>query len=627
MRKRSATLLLLIVSVCLASPVSAQSGPAVSVSTVRYHFGDNPAWSSPSFDDTSWSSAQQGRWPEPAYRSDGWVWVRLRVSVRRDTAPPLGIRVVNPSNTLVADEVFVNGTSVGTIGNLPPHEWVNCLPQTMAFDLPPGVVQPGTVATIALRLWYPPFVRRPNVLNTATFGFDQRRTLHAEEDTARVRALLHNLPGLALNSLILLLGCAVLLLGRASRSRTLLLYGAMLATAPWITLFFELVEARIVSPSAQEYFPLQVVSQLPAMIMSVVFIWSINNLHDVWLKRLAFAAMWIFNIGMIVAFVPGRPSTISTVAMPVSMAALKVFNVITLGVLLWVLFVLRRNRLIAFAMALPPLGSLTVGFRVLYQQGQAAFDAAFFLAGLFLSIALARNAWKEWRTRDALRAEFEAAREVQQRLVTPAVDLPGFRIQSVYSPATQVGGDFFRVIPESDGSVLIVVGDVSGKGLRAALTVSALIGALRTLPPLPPARILAALNRALVGHMQDGFVTCLAVRIHTNGTIIVSNAGHLAPYRNGEEYKCDSGLPLGVTADAAYAEFSFTLAPGDTLTFVSDGVVEARNARGELFGFDRTREISRQSAEAIALAAQQYGQQDDITVLTVAFAPAEVAHA
>ena len=75
MRKRSATLLLLLVSVCLASPVSAQSGPTVSASTVRYHFGDNPAWSSPSFDDTSWSSAQQGRWPEPAYRSDGWVWV------------------------------------------------------------------------------------------------------------------------------------------------------------------------------------------------------------------------------------------------------------------------------------------------------------------------------------------------------------------------------------------------------------------------------------------------------------------------------------------------------------------------------------------------------------------------
>jgi phosphoserine phosphatase RsbU/P len=216
---------------------------------------------------------------------------------------------------------------------------------------------------------------------------------------------------------------------------------------------------------------------------------------------------------------------------------------------------------------------------------------------------------------------------VQQRLVTPAADVPGFRIESVYAPAAQVGGDFFRVAPEQDGSVLVVVGDVSGKGLRAALTVSAMVGVLRTMPPLPPARILDALNRGLIGQLHDGFVTCCAARIHPDGTMTLANAGHLSPYRNGEELPLSPGLPLGLSAEPGYGETALRLGPNDSLTFLSDGVVEARNPSGELFGFDRTRAISRESAESIAQAAQAFGQEDDITVLTLAFTGVEVAHA
>jgi len=614
-------------------PLCAQPTSPSPAQGVRYQFGDNPHWSSPSLDDSGWPVAQQGRWPEPAYYSDGFVWVRFRVAVRRDTAEPLALRVVNPINTLVADDIFVNGTSVGTIGRLPPHEWVNCLPQNAIFNLPMGLAQPGTIATIALRLWYPPFARHPNVLNTATFGFDQRRTLLAQQDAARVGSLLYNLPGMALNSLILLIGCAVLLMGWVSRSRRLLLYGAMLATTPWITLFFELIGGRIVSLSAQEYFPLQAVSQLPAMIMSVVFIWSINNLHDVWLKRLAFAALWTFNIGMVVAFVPGRPSVLAATALPVSMTALKAFNVVILGALLWVLFILRRNRLIAFAMSLPPLGSLLVGFRVLYQQGQNAFDLAFFLAGLFLSAALALYAWKEWRARDTLRVEFEAARDVQQHLVTAPPVMPGFHIESVYLPAAQVGGDFYQVFPQTDGAALIVIGDVSGKGLKAAMTGTLALGALRALAQenLSPAQILTRLNTQLLTSSGGGFVTCLAARIGPDGTLTLANAGHLPPYRNGDEVPLESGLPLGITAETnlatMYTESTLHLAPNDSLTFLSDGVVEAQSVSGELFGFDRTRALSTQTAEKIALAAQAYGQQDDITVLTLRYAPANLLYA
>jgi serine phosphatase RsbU (regulator of sigma subunit) len=124
-----------------------------------------------------------------------------------------------------------------------------------------------------------------------------------------------------------------------------------------------------------------------------------------------------------------------------------------------------------------------------------------------------------------------------------------------------------------------------------------------------------------------GFATCLCAQLTPAGTLTVANAGHLAPYRNGEEVKIDSGLPLGIAPDAVYAEATFQLTPGDSLTFLSDGVVEARNQTGELFGFDRTAALATQSAKSIAAAAQAFGQDDDITVLTLSLAPAEMLHA
>ncbi len=97
----------------------------------------------------------------------------------------------------------------------------------------------------------------------------------------------------------------------------------------------------------------------------------------------------------------------------------------------------------------------------------------------------------------------------------------------------------------------------------------------------------------------------------------IANAGNLAPYRNGEELAVHSGLPLGIEAEGSYAETTYQIEPGDRLTFVSDGVVEAANEKRELFGFARTLAISQQSAHAIAEAAKQFGQQDDISVLSV----------
>jgi phosphoserine phosphatase RsbU/P len=184
------------------------------------------------------------------------------------------------------------------------------------------------------------------------------------------------------------------------------------------------------------------------------------------------------------------------------------------------------------------------------------------------------------------------------------------------APARQVGGDFFRIIPEAHGSVLLVVGDVSGKGLKAAMTVSTIMGALRGCGSRGPAEILAYLNRVLYGQVS-GFVTCCATLIVSDGTMIHANAGNPAPYRNGEEMTVDSGVPLGILAENSFAETRYQIAPGDRLTFVSDGVVEATNPNGELYGFARTQVISNQPAHSIAHSAREFGQQDDITVLSV----------
>jgi hypothetical protein len=228
--------------------------------------------------------------------------------------------------------------------------------------------------------------------------------------------------------------------------------------------------------------------------------------------------------------------------------------------------------------------------------------------------------WRSARdTRDKTRldSEFDAARTVQQLLIAgDATAGSEFSIESIYLPASEVGGDFYQVIPGEDGSLLIVVGDVSGKGLRAAMTVSILVGALRGTGLRAPAQVLAHLNGVLAGHI-NGFVTCCAAHIAADGTMTLANAGHIPPYRNGEEMRAESGLPLGIVAGIAYDEVRCSLAEDDRLTFISDGVIEATNRHKELFGFERTREISTLPARNIAETARNFGQEDDITVLTV----------
>ncbi len=229
--------------------------------------------------------------------------------------------------------------------------------------------------------------------------------------------------------------------------------------------------------------------------------------------------------------------------------------------------------------------------------------------------------------RAEMRGELSAARQVQHLLIPDKILVtPGVTVSSAFLPASEVGGDFYLCRALSNGAQRVLLGDVSGKGVAAALTSALLLGAADRCDDLRPAEVLKELNAALLHSGIQGFTTCLCADLSANGVLLIANAGQLPPYRNGEEIEIPAGLPLGVDAAVEYAESSLQLAPGDKLTFLSDGVVEARNAVGELFGFDRTRQLSSRAAQQIADAAVQFGQQDDITVLTLSLAPTP-AHA
>lgn len=217
-----------------------------------------------------------------------------------------------------------------------------------------------------------------------------------------------------------------------------------------------------------------------------------------------------------------------------------------------------------------------------------------------------------------IEAELEAAQQVQQVLVPERLcDLPGFKVESVYQPAQQVGGDFFQVLSADDGGMLLVMGDVAGKGLPAAMLVSVLVGAIRGIAEYTcaPAEILGNLNERMVG--KAGFSTAVAAHISSEGQVTIASAGHLSPYLDGEEILLPGALPLGVASGASYETAQFGLEPGSRLTFYSDGVVEAQNHKGELFGFERSRALSTHPVDVIAKSAASFGQQDDITVVTI----------
>ena len=291
----------------------------------------------------------------------------------------------------------------------------------------------------------------------------------------------------------------------------------------------------------------------------------------------------------------------------------------------------RRDRLIASGLTIHWFARLTAmsvlqrtfGVKPYFNVGQWEWAYASIsqtILGLLTLSVFARALISDRTEKQRMTAELAAARAVQQVLIPDSrQSTPGFEINSVYRPYGELGGDFFQIMPQPDGSVLVAIGDVSGKGIPAAMMVSLVVGTLHTLAETTnsPGELMAGLNRRVMGRSAGGFTTCLLFRAEPGGRVTFANAGHIPPYCDGFPIALENALPLGLTANDIYLETTVELAVGSTLMLVTDGVVEARKTTGELFGFERTQAISTQSALTIAQSAQEFGQDDDITALTL----------
>jgi hypothetical protein len=609
---------LLAVLLVLAFPVSARN-------IIRYRYGDNPAWASPAFEDREWQGDMDGRISPPPFLSSGYIWVRT-VDVSRSSESSLAIQFKGLNSTFAGSawDLYVNGTLIHQQGHAsPPFQFIRGT-GPLVILLPVHLVERDIPASIALRIWFPPGSRIPSATNEVHFQIDSARFLKLQHQADLQATLLSIGPELAIEVLITILGIGLLILWRNTGGREIILCaGFILFYAP-SGMLHDLQRLGLISIPWNLWSIFFFSFQIMEMAFTIAFIWQIHRLRSRFFSFLCILAVLLYNLCSIVQQLDSHATLLVAAANLSWPVFLHIFNLVTFGANLIAFFLPCRNRFIAAALALIPFASEAyfAGFDH-FDLGPLridSFELAFLIASIVLFAVLAHRAWIAWRTSDELRVEFDSAREMQQLLVSPAADLPGFHIASAYLPARQVGGDFFDVVEQQDGAVLIVIGDVSGKGLRAAMTVSAIMGALRTLPvnlALSPAAILLHLNRGLAGRMGGGFVTASAASISPDGSMLLANAGQLAPYVNGVELPVKSGLPLGIVPDATYTEEVFDLPPDACLTFLSDGVLEARNPAGELFGFERTAAISNQSAENIARAAQAFGQEDDITVLTL----------
>ncbi len=633
--RRLFALALVSLGACVSPLAHAQSAPAPQP-VLRYQFGDNRQWADPAFDDSAWPAIINNQIPQPPFRSDGYLWIRARILVPAGLAGMLGIQLFAPQAYPGVRQFFVNGFSVGQYGVFPSNDSACLSPRSLTFALPAGIVTPGDQAIVAMRAWNPPADRVAYGPYQADFSIDRLSVLTTAAQADLDSAFLAILPSAIPSLLLFILGITLLAIFRRAATRDLQFTTIWLITLPLFLILEDLQVARLLPAlTTHEWSFLYTVIVIPGFWVTPELLWTVFRFRDRVVRGFAHATWIVFLVAGNLVSLPRHPVPWIPWLISISLGSLHLFNVICLGADLWALFVSRHNRVIAAGFSLINITYLLAlaGIPLTLHIGPVAFQsqvAGFVVAGLTITIMLVRRALIGWRAGEQLRSELAAAREIQQQLVP--ISLPaiaGCSLQAAYMPAAEVGGDFYQVLPRPDGSTLLVIGDVSGKGLQAAMKGALALGALRALASemLNPVGLLARLNRELCSTGHDGFITCLCAEMSVGGQLTIANAGHLAPYRNGEELSIESGLPLGIAPDAAYAETTIHVAPADQLTFLSDGVVEAQNAQGELFGFGRTAAISTQPAESIARAAQAHGQQDDITVLTLTFVTAEVFNA
>lgn len=250
---------------------------------------------------------------------------------------------------------------------------------------------------------------------------------------------------------------------------------------------------------------------------------------------------------------------------------------------------------------------------------------------------LVRQQQIEARERERIDQELRVARLIQQTLLPKELPaLPGWQVEAYYQPARAVGGDFYDFLPFADGRLGIVIGDVTDKGVPAALVMATTRSILRTAAQegeASPGDVLARANDLLFPDIPPRmFVTCLygILNPHT-GALVYANAGHDLPHQRQEGGAVElraTGMPLGLMPGMSYEERETLLAPGDSVLFYSDGLVEAHNPEHDMFGFprlmslmsewtDTTPLIERMLNELAAFTGAGWEQEDDVTLVSL----------
>jgi len=617
----------------------------------KFQTGDNPAWSQPGFDDSSWADMDMtppsrpghpnqtlplAGWTARGYPNySGYAWYRLTVDVQ-GSGRRLSLKM--PDSVDDAYQVFVNGAQIGQFGRFSGRSVTayNSLPT--AFELPKNLTS-GKI-TIAIRLW----------MDSATpFNSPDAGGLHgppllgyAKDIAGQIRLDFDDIAHLVgsgfLESLILIMA---LLMASA-------LYWLdpqedayfWLALVCLVTLLGNSIVllANFTTPMGQtEGIILHDVLATPIRIGLWVMFWAhwfrLPKMHRI--HWVTWTLVALLSIGTAMLRPPLYGQKIPVEAANILTPALMVLK-LGLGVVLGVVAYLgfKRNKteggmagaaiMLAFAANFQhELQLIHIGIRTRVLGFAVTLGTiSTILSLLIITVMLLRRFIYSQRLQEQWKLEIEQARSIQHVLIPSQLpSVKGLQIRSEYHPAREVGGDFFQILPlDKDGSALIVVGDVTGKGLQAGMLVALIVGAIQTAAEQSsdPAQILAIINNQLA-EREHASATCEILRISATGAVTLSHAGHLPPYLNGAEVQMEGALPLGMVAGVDFPSQSFQLQPGDELTLMSDGIAEAQDSQGRLFGFERVHEMmsGRASAEEVAVAAQKFGQADDITVLQV----------
>jgi hypothetical protein len=616
----------------------------------QFHLGDDMRWASPSYDDSLWehitADKSWGAQTHPSY--SGFAWYRRHLDLAPSRVADEKLAILMPA---VEDEyaVYWNGVEIGSQGTMPPDAvWYTAHRQSFAIPASPTGVTDGV---LAVRVWKAELksfdystlggMKGPPLLGNAQ-SITQRIS---SDDFASMR---RNLYYRMVIIIIALMGLVAVFTWLHDRKQWVFLWFGVWSMGRVAQFLTTMPSINFSISHAEINFVLQLIFSIHNCAALLLLFYLFDLQDNIRLRRWTW---WVVGIQLSAACADGLVMLFWADAgrgMQGADAALSLVIVLCrmFGCVLAYQGLRRRInpefKLVAIMAFLDNLMEIlrlssrqgvrfthwTLTTRLsapLFEVADAGITALQILDTLLLvtvAYALLRYLGRESRRQAGIEQELKSAREVQRVLIPEAIpDIPGYAIASVYHPAQEVGGDFFQIIPMQEEGALVVLGDVSGKGLKAAMNVALIVGTVRTLAEFQsdPASILAGLNHRLVGRMQGGFTTALVFRIGRLGHCTFANAGQLPPFLNGNEMTFDPSLPLGIDPEAEYIDQDFTLDCGDRLMLHTDGVLEARSGKGELYGFDRLKALlaGAPDAESIVDAACAFGQDDDITVVTI----------